>query len=143
MIVSICDTSYCLCVVLSMLCVLHEYFLLNKNAADIKLGNPKTSPKISISREKMILSAIGEDGYLLYSPAKISSMYISLLYDSPIREISSDGAGQIISNPIINENDRNIIKDSMTQAVISGTMKNIRSSANVKIIIRITAHRSL
>ena len=114
--------------------MLNEKFLLKKNAAETKLGNLKSSPKISVSREKMILSAIGEDGYLLYSPAKISSMYISLLYDSPIREISSDGAGQIISNPIINKKDRKIIKDAMTQAVISGTMKNIKSSANAKII---------
>ena len=113
---------------------LHEKFLLNINAADIKLGNPANSPQISISREKMFLSAIGEDGYLLYSPAKISSMYISLLYDNAVREISSDGSGKIIANTVINNNDRKIIRDAMTQAVISGTMKNIRSSANVKII---------
>ena len=114
--------------------MLHEYFLLNKNAADDKLGNPGNSPRITLSREKMILSAIGEDGHILYSPAKISSMFISLLYDTPVREISSDGSGNIIGNININLRDCDVIKKAMAESLISGTMKNIKTSSTVKIL---------
>ncbi|MBP8082910.1 MAG: hypothetical protein KAZ87_06885 [Spirochaetes bacterium] len=114
--------------------MLHEYFLLSKNAADNKLGNSGNSPRITLSREKMILSAIGEDGHLLYSPAKISSMYISLLYDNPVREISTDGSGNIIGNININPVYRNSIKKAMAESLVSGTMKNIRSSSTVKVL---------
>lgn len=113
---------------------LHDIFLLNKNAADKKLGNPKSLPRINLSREKMILSAIGEDGHLLYSPAKISSMYISLLFDNPVREITTDGSGGILGNININPEYREVIKSAMAQSIISGTMKNIKASSNVKII---------
>lgn len=113
--------------------MLNEKFLINTSAKDDP-DYSKIRPYSSISRESLILSAVGEDGYLLFSPEKISRMYISLFYPGPMRKITPDGQGEIIGEIFLNPADAAIIRNAMSDAVSSGTLKNIKSPQEIEIL---------